>query len=220
MLDRANSTSPEQDQVPDRPPTTEPAYLAVTPERRAEHVETLASQAARGCHDALGELYDLTVGPLYRYLFRHTCSHHTAEDLTSETWMAALGAIDRYRYHKGHGFTAWLFTIARNKLISYHRSRYALSVAPRPPEEMIDIRSNLDGSPLCGHSRRCIADAIGHLRPAQREAVVLKDIIGLTLEEAAAVRGKKPAAVRRAHARAKTALRATLAECWEAHEHA
>ncbi len=47
--------------------------------------------------NAFGELYDLFVERVYRYLYFRTGSHPEAEDLTEQVFLKALEAIERYR---------------------------------------------------------------------------------------------------------------------------
>jgi RNA polymerase sigma-70 factor, ECF subfamily len=71
--------------------------------------------------DAFSTLYDRYVQQIFRYLYHRTGSASEAEDLTSQTFLSALEAIPRYR-HQGY-FAAWLFRIARGKVIDHVRRR-------------------------------------------------------------------------------------------------
>ena len=46
---------------------------------------------------AFGALYDRYVQPIYRYVFSRVGSAHEAEDITSQTFMAAYEALVKYR---------------------------------------------------------------------------------------------------------------------------
>ena len=66
------------------------------PDREFRHIEALAACAARGDRDCLGELYELTVDQVFRFLHMRTCNVHLAEDLTSDTWLHAAPMYDLF----------------------------------------------------------------------------------------------------------------------------
>jgi len=69
--------------------------------------------------DAFAELYRLHVTRVYRYHMAHTGNTKDAEDLTSQTFMAALEGIRSFR---GSGsFAAWVMGIASKKRLMHFR---------------------------------------------------------------------------------------------------
>lgn len=68
---------------------------------------------------ALLALYDEALPQVYGYLARRCPTTVLAEDLASETFMAAIGSIQRGAVRTVT--TAWLITIARNKLVDHWR---------------------------------------------------------------------------------------------------
>jgi RNA polymerase sigma-70 factor (ECF subfamily) len=84
-----------------------------------DEVELL--RAARKDPARFGEIYELYVKRVYRYLYNRTGNAQEAEDLTAQTFLAALESLDRL---KDEGcFAAWLFGIARNKVGDHYRRR-------------------------------------------------------------------------------------------------
>ena len=76
---------------------------------------------ARANAEAFGELYRRHVTRVYRYHMAHTGNVKDAEDLTSQTFMAALEGIRSFR---GSGsFAAWLLGIAARKKAMFFRER-------------------------------------------------------------------------------------------------
>ena len=74
-------------------------------------------------YGAFDVLYRRYVTPVYRYCYARTDSVADAEDITSQTFLACLEGIQRYRGRSS--FSAWLFGIARHKCADFHREKYA-----------------------------------------------------------------------------------------------
>ncbi|NJD60810.1 MAG: RNA polymerase subunit sigma-24 [Anaerolineales bacterium] len=77
--------------------------------------------AARRDPQKFGELYALYAQPVYRYLYSRIGSVPEAEDVTAQTFLAALEHFPKYQ-HDGY-FASWLFSIARNKTMDFFRQR-------------------------------------------------------------------------------------------------
>ena len=69
--------------------------------------------------DELLALYDDVLDDVYGYLLRRCGSASTAEDLTSETFVAAASAVEQGRTSRITA--AWLIGVARNKLVDHWR---------------------------------------------------------------------------------------------------
>jgi RNA polymerase sigma-70 factor (ECF subfamily) len=68
---------------------------------------------------ALLRLYDATLPQVYGYLLRRCGRREVAEELTSETFVAAVGAVRRDRPPEISA--AWLIGVARHKLVDHWR---------------------------------------------------------------------------------------------------
>jgi RNA polymerase sigma-70 factor (ECF subfamily) len=151
------------------------------------------AQQARADEDAFAELYRRHVQRVYRYHLAHTGSVKDAEDLTSQTFMAALEGIASYR---GSGsFAAWLMGIAARKRALLFRGR-----SPELPLDEAQLVSN-PGLPtdLAAVQRLQIDQAVHAMRLISREraeALALCYFSGLTPAEAGRVLGKSETAVR------------------------
>ncbi len=69
---------------------------------------------------------------IYRFLARSCRQPADAEDLTQITFVTAYRAIQQYRPDRS--FAAWLFTIARRKLIDHYRAARPESSTETAPE--------------------------------------------------------------------------------------
>lgn len=156
--------------------------------------------------EAFGQLYDRYVDRIYHYLLARTGSVPLAEDLTAETFLAALKGLWRYRW-TGKPFSAWLYRIALARVGSYFRRER--SVALELAEALPDLRS--DNLPLPA-DYTTLHQAIGQLPPAQREALVLRYFEDMSVAEIAWVM-RQPVNTIKSHLhRSLLRLRAALAD--------
>lgn len=95
-----------------------PAKFQTQPE--VKHVAELIAAAKQDLR-MFGELYLLYVQPVFQYLFSRIGNLADAEDITAQTFLAALERFPSYR-HNGF-FASWLFAIARNKAMDYFRKQ-------------------------------------------------------------------------------------------------
>lgn len=167
-------------------------------------------RAAQGDRAAFGTLYRRYLDRVYGYCFYLLGDHHDAEDATERTFLAALGAIDRYR-DEGASFRSWLFRIAHNQIANALRARGRHRVTS------LDTVSEmaLDGDPaglvgLAEESRR-LRRALDTLAGERRQVIILRFVDGLSSREIGVVLGRSPGAVRVLQHRALRDLAALLA---------
>lgn len=143
--------------------------------------------------EAFAELYRRHMERVYRYLLARVGNVQDAQDLTSQTFLAALEGITGYR---GQGyFPAWLLGIARNKLNDHFRrdrSPLPLEVAAHVPHPGA-VLDELVGQQL---QVERLARALQALSPDRAEALTLRIFGRLSPAEIAKVLGKSEAAVR------------------------
>jgi DNA-directed RNA polymerase specialized sigma24 family protein len=85
--------------------------------------EATLVEEARHNPEAFAALYRRYFTPLYRYLYRRLSNAHDAEDLTTQVFIDVLEGLATHRYREGGCFVAWLFTIARRRLVDFYRQR-------------------------------------------------------------------------------------------------
>jgi RNA polymerase sigma-70 factor (ECF subfamily) len=78
---------------------------------------------------AFGELYLRYVDKIYSYIYYRTSNHHEAEDLTARVFHRALKHIPDYE-DRGLPFSAWLYRIAHNLVVNWHRDRNRRQIIP------------------------------------------------------------------------------------------
>jgi RNA polymerase sigma-70 factor (ECF subfamily) len=164
----------------------------------------LAAQA-RTDADAFAELYRRHVTRVYRYHMAHTGNIRDAEDLTSQTFMAALEAIRSYR---GSGsFAAWIMGIASHKRFLFFRSHKS---AEMPLDAAVDLPdAGLPTDKAAAHHMLVgqLRLALHSLSPDRLQAIALCFFAGLEYSEAGRVLGKSEAAVKMLLSRALQDLR-------------
>ena len=157
--------------------------------------------------DAFAEIYRRHVSSVYRYLMARTGDEQVAQDLTAETFLAALRHIGRYR---GQGtLIAWLLSIAHNAAASYFRQDRSL-VSLEEVEEMPDPDASLDDV-ICRRLDQAQAlRALQQLSVERAEVLVLRVVLELSVEETSHVMRKSEAAVKMLARRALADLRRCL----------
>jgi RNA polymerase sigma-70 factor (ECF subfamily) len=151
------------------------------------------AQQARADPEAFAELYRRHVRSIYRYHLAHTGNVKDAEDLTSQTFMAALEGIRSYR---GTGpYITWLIGIASRKRARFFRGNR--------PEVPLDAAFHLPALGLptdkAAVRRLQMDQVLGALKSISRdraEALILCFFSELSTAEAGVVLGKSEAAVR------------------------
>jgi RNA polymerase sigma-70 factor, ECF subfamily len=163
--------------------------------RNSKHLledNELAAQA-RDDPEAFAELYRRHVRSIYRYHLAHTGQVKDAEDLTSQTFMAALEGIRSFRGTAP--YITWLIGIASRKRALFFRGK--------KPQVTLDSVLHLPASGLLpdrAAARRLQMDHVLHaLKSISREraeAIILCFFSDLSTAEASVVLGKNEAAVR------------------------
>ena len=150
---------------------------------------------------ALVDLYDSALPEVYGYLAGRCGSAAVAEDLTSETFLAAVDAVRRSAVPELS--VAWLIGVARHKLVDHWR-RTEREQRPVPPGAgdgaVDDWDVQLDA--LLAHET--LTSLGGH----HRSALTLRYLDGLPVREVADHLGRTVGATEVLLVRAKAAFRA------------
>jgi RNA polymerase sigma-70 factor, ECF subfamily len=172
----------------------------------ASRLRALVDLARDGDAEAFGQLYDHYVSGVFRFIYYRVGSRQLAEDLTSETFVRGLKAIQRFTW-QGKDFGAWLTTIARN-LIADHfkssRSRLEI-VSDDVPEGRTTARST-EEDVLALISNEMLFDAVNSLPPEQRDCILMRFIQGMSIAETAAALKRSEGAIKQLQLRAVRSL--------------
>ena len=167
----------------------------------------VASRDAR----AFGELYDLFVERIYKYLYCRAGSHPDAEDLTEQVFLKAWEAIGGYRW-QGRPFEAWLYRLAHNIYVDHVR-RLKSTLAYTGDERRLELASQ-SASVEFGRAldAALIEWAFAKLTAEQQQVIVLRFIQGYGTDQIAEIMNKREGAIRALQMRALMSLRRVLVD--------
>jgi RNA polymerase sigma-70 factor (ECF subfamily) len=167
----------------------------------------LLEQAKRGERPAIEKLLARYERRIFRFGLRMCGNEDDAREVLQETLVAAFRHLPSFRGEAA--LSTWLYQIARNFCIMERRHE-----RPRGEldKDLATIAPDPEARTHAGEIGALLAAAIGALGPELREAVVLRDVEGLSAEEAAAVTGIEVRAHKSRLYRARLELRSRLAD--------
>jgi RNA polymerase sigma-70 factor, ECF subfamily len=169
--------------------------------------DDLLIQTARHDLSAFDVLYRRHVTAVYQYLLVRIGSLHDVQDLTAQTFLAALENIASY---SGRGsFRAWLLTIARNKVADFYRAR-RIMLPLDAAHNVLHPDAGLDTMLADNLQLEQIRLVLPQLPTDRAEALALYFFGGLSFEETATTMGRSKDAVKMLIHRGLADLRARL----------
>jgi RNA polymerase sigma-70 factor (ECF subfamily) len=150
-------------------------------------------------------MYDRALPQVYGYLRGRVGNVAVAEDLTAETFLAAVQAIQRNAIP--NLTVAWLVGVARHKLVDHwrrqSREERSLQLLPEPAEERDDVADRFE--------RTRAREVLEELGAHHRAALTLRYIDGLPVPEVAAHLDRTVHATEALLVRARNAFRVAYA---------
>ena len=138
---------------------------------------------------ALLALYDEALPAVYGYFARRCGDRGTAEDLTSETFLAAMDAARRS--DPPPVSVPWLLGVARHKLADHYRRGQHRRTVPvaEPPEPLLEAQRAVDR--WDAELDRMVAEAVlARLAEPHRTVLVLRYMDDCSVGECAALIGR------------------------------
>jgi RNA polymerase sigma-70 factor (ECF subfamily) len=151
---------------------------------------------------ALARLCAYIYSHVYAFLYYRVPQPEDAEDLTSEVVLKIIKALKRQRGN----FHAWMYRIARNRLIDYYRQRAVrqeVSLVDVPQKEFVRT-GDLSKQIL---TKEKLRKGLEKLTEEQKQVIILKFIQGYNNQEIAGIVGKSVGAVKVLQFRALKAMR-------------
>ena len=182
--------------------------IPAPPPPRVEDIDSACLRAiAQGEPGAFRDLVERWQVRLINFFYRSTGNRADAEDLAQETFLDLFRAAPRYRARGT--FNAFLFTLARRRLIDSYRRK------ERRPLQFIDPTDfqmqNQEAQENNNHEiEEAFHEALAALPGNQREAILLLQQQGLAYEEIAETMESSVSAVKTWIHRARQHLRTEL----------
>ena len=181
---------------------------------KADH--ELLEAARSGDALALEQLLERHQVQIYRIAMKMCCDPEDAKDVLQDTLLAMARSVRDFR--GASSISTWLYTITRSFCVKKRRkSKFA------PEEHSLDTDTWQAAARLVDPAKRpdealagrqveqVLEQAIGALEPMYLEALLLRDVEGLTAPEVAEVLGVSVDAVKSRLHRARLAVRARVA---------
>lgn len=175
--------------------------------------QDLLEKARSGDGDAVDELLSRHEKQVFRFGLRMCGNEEDARDVLQDTLLAAFRNLRGFRGDAQ--LSTWLYQIARSYCLKARRRGVAEPERTEPLEkpEAAAVPSNEAAPDAQAHAREIgavLQAAILSLSEAHREALILRDVEGLSAEEAARVIGIEVGALKSRLHRARMELRERL----------
>jgi RNA polymerase sigma-70 factor (ECF subfamily) len=164
--------------------------------------------------EAFGALYERYVKKIYNYMYYRTGNERDAEDLTARVFQRALAHLGHYT-ERGLPFSAWLYRIAHNLVVNWHRDQGRRKVLPLEhvaSHELHTLRAEMpEAMTETREARDALLQAIRRLPGERQELLILKFVERLSNAEIGAMMKRSEGAVKSLYHRTLLALRDELA---------
>ena len=181
------------------------------PDREAQ----LLARARDGDEAAFEQLVEMHADRVYRALRRFGLTPDEAGEVAQEVFLRAWRGLGRFEERSR--LSTWLYRIAFNEAQRQLGRRRPAPATPDasgtdPLDSVADDPGHEPDMQALDHELGSAVDAaLAQLAPDLRAAVILRDLEGLSTEEAARAAGVRPAALKSRLHRGRLALRALLA---------
>ena len=166
-------------------------------------------------HSKFAQIAEENAGFVYNVAFRMMGNHHDAEEVAQDAFISAFRARDRFRGDSKP--TTWLYRITVNAALmrlrrDKRRKEMTVSEDARPDAPSNDLAELPGPAALNSELGEKLTAAVNELPEDLKAAVVLRDIQGLSNNEAAEILGVSIPAIKARLHRGRVAIRAQLAE--------
>lgn len=160
---------------------------------------------------AFGELYDLHIEKIYRFVYFKVNNKEESEDITSEVFLKTWNYLIENSNKEVESFTGLIYRIARNLIIDFYRER-----AKKPEcsiESVVLIDKNNDYKKVeINYEVEKLLSVIKKMKQEYQEVLLFKYVEDLSTAEIAKILNKSKTGVRVTLHRATKKLQEMLGE--------
>ncbi|MFT5111332.1 MAG: RNA polymerase sigma-70 factor (ECF subfamily) [Parasphingorhabdus sp.] len=157
--------------------------------------EDLLLRYAGGEAAAFDLLYKRYNGLLFRFVLRHCSDSSVVEELYQDIWVKLINSKDRYEVKAK--FSTYLFHIARNRITDHFRQQGHRKILTSLDFDSENIPAKArtlpaaqpDGQAIVKSEIKQLVSLVEQLPEVQREAFLLREEAGMSVEEIAEVTG-------------------------------
>lgn len=172
----------------------------------------LVTHYTSGDHGAFQEIVNRNRHALMTVARRYANSEEDAHDILQDAWLKASRNLHRFRNESA--LSTWLYRVVKNCCydFAHHKNRREQPTLDNN-EISEDCNQHLSHDPSEQiDSAILLREALKTLRPDQSAALVLIDVAGYNVAQAAEIQGVAPGTIKSRRGRAREALRAALGE--------
>lgn len=187
--------------------------ITATPPLSSNPDLELAERHRYGDESAFEEVYQRFGSMVYNLAFRMCGNEEQAEDFTQEIFLRIHRHLERFNGRSS--LKTWVYRVAINHCRS-KLSRRRIFTRPLADEnagegvDLVDSRRDPEQRTLAQDTAAQVARALRELKPVFREAIILRDLEGMTYEEVAEILKIRIGTVRSRIARGRDRLRTIL----------
>ncbi len=146
--------------------------------------------------ESYGQLYDLYIERIYRFVYFKVQTKEDAEDVTSEVFLKAWQYIIEKSPTAIESVSGLLFSIARNSIIDWYRQKAKKPVVSLEVITEMASEKNEQEALASLQEVEQMLELMKKLKQDYQEVLILKYIEGLKMSEIAKVLGKSGVSVR------------------------
>jgi len=152
-----------------------------------KNIEKIIQKCKRGDNSDFVYIYDAYVKKIYNFIYYKTNHRETAEDLTSKTFFKVLKSMGKSDLHTNN-FNAWIYTVARNLVIDYYRTK-------KNDTDIEDCYgmgydANIEGGVGNKEKLEIVKKYLGKLKAEHREIIMLRVWEEMSYKEISEIIGK------------------------------